>query len=147
MNKQFFDVCYEILVHNTQYPDIASTTKDITDGINYAQLYSQNLTEYIKKYDEIVQFIIKVRDNNIIDSYRDDKNYLMFVPIKSGKPLAQSSLQELYDNLANEIDRLMIKGIYQVIKHVNSEVNDTGLLKQLLSQDISVLRRYGLVMR
>ncbi|MBR5424359.1 MAG: hypothetical protein IK108_10150 [Clostridia bacterium] len=146
MNNAFFDVCFNIIIQNTQYPDVAGTAKDITDGINYAQLYSQNLTEYIKKHDEIVQFIIKVRDNNIIDSYRDDKNYLLFVPVKSGKPLAQSSPQELYNNLVNEIDRLMIKGIYQVIKHVHTEVNDTDLLEQLLSQDISVLRKYGLIL-
>lgn len=146
MNKQFLDLCYEILIQNSQYPDVASTVKDITDGINYAQLYSHDPTEFLIKHDEIVQFIIKARENNIVDSYRDDKNYLLLVPVQSGRPLIQSSPQEVFTNLTNEIDRLRIKGIYQVIKHVFPNSNDVDILQQLLSQDVSVLRRYGLIM-
>jgi len=145
MNNPFLDLCYQILIQNTQYPDVASTAKDISDGINYLQLHFQNPVEFMKRRDEIVEFVIKARENNIVDSFQDDKNYLLLVPVQSGKPLAQSSPQELYNNLAYEIDRLRIKGIYQVIKHVNPCLNDTELLQQLLSQDISILRGYGLI--
>ncbi|MBQ5969528.1 MAG: hypothetical protein IJL52_05365 [Clostridia bacterium] len=146
MNNPFLDLCYQILIQNMQYPDVASTAKDIADGINYLRLYTQNLAEFIRKHDEIVEFIIKARENNIVDSFQDDKNYLLLVPVQSGKPLAQSSPQELYNNLAQEFDRLRIKGIYQVVKHVNPCLNDTELLQQLLSQDISVLRENGLIL-
>lgn len=145
MNNSFLDLCYQILIQNTQYPDVASTAKDIADGINYLRLFTQNPAEFIRKHDEIVKFIIKARENNIMDSFHDDKNYLWLVPVQSGKPLAQSSSQELYNNLASEIDRLRIKGIYQLIKHMNPYLNDTELLQQLLLQDISVLRGYGLI--
>ena len=146
MNNTFLDICFQILIQNTNYSDVASTVKDITDGINYSQLFIQNQSEFIRKHDEIVQFVIKARENNIIDSYRDDKNYLLLVPVRPGRNLTQSSPQELFSNLASEIDRLRIKGIYQLIKHVYPHVNDIDLLKQLLTQDISVLRDYGLIM-
>ena len=145
MNNPFLDLCYQILIQNTQYPDVASTAKDISDGINYLQLHIQNPAEFMKRRDEIVEFVIKARENNIVDSFQDDKNYLLLVPVQSGKPLAQSSPQELYNNLANEMDRLQVKGIYQVIKHIQPNLSDYDLLSNLFTKETTALQEYGLL--
>ena len=145
MNNAFKDLCFEIIGQHLDLPDVASTAKDINDAFRYAQLYQQNPYEFCMKHDEIVNFIIKARDNNVLDAWRDDKNYLLLVPTQSGKPLSQSTPQELFNNLVPEIDRLRVKGIYQVIKHMYPGVDDIELLKKLLSQDTAVLRNYGLI--
>ena len=145
MNNAFKDLCFEIIGQHLDLPDVASTAKDINDAFRYAQLYQQNPYEFCMKHDEIVNFIIKARDNNILDAWRDDKNYLLLVPTQSGKPLSQSTPQELFNNLVPEIDRVRVKGIYQVIKHMYHGVDDIELLKKLLSQDTAVLRNYGLI--
>ena len=64
-------------------PDVASTAKDINKAIEYVQLYKKKPFEFCMKHDEIVKFIIKARDNNIVDTWRDDKNYLLLVPVQS----------------------------------------------------------------
>lgn len=145
MNNAFKDLCFEIIRQHLDLPDVASTAKDINDAIEYAQLYQRNPVEFCMKHAEIVNFIIKARDNNVLDAWRDDKNYLLLVPTQSGKPLSQSTPQELFNNLVPEIDRLRVKGIYQVIKHMYHGVDDIELLKKLLSQDTAVLRNYGLI--
>ena len=145
MKKEFLDLCYDIIRRYTSFPDVAGTAKDISDGIGYAQCYQQNQFEFSRKYNEIVSFIIKVRANNIIDSYQDDKNYLALVPVPSGKPLGQSTPEELFSNLISEINRLVVKGIHQTIKHIYPDLDDIELLKKLLPQEISVLQEYGLL--
>jgi len=145
MKNEFMDLCYEIIRHYSSFSDVAGTAKDISDGIGYAQCFQQNKVEFSRKYNEIVAFIIKVRANNIVDSYKDDKNYLTLIPVPSGKPLNQSTPEELFNNLVTEINRLIVKGIHQTIKHIHPDLNDIELLKKLLSQEISVLQEYGLL--
>lgn len=145
MNNTFLDLCCNVIEQYTRFTDVAKTAKDINDGVGYARLYTTNQTEFNRKHDEIVDYIIKVRDNNILDSYIDDRNYLLLIPVKSGKPLNQSSPQELCNNLTNEINRLIIKGSYQVIKHIYPNMSDIEVLQKLLMQDISALQEYGLV--
>lgn len=146
MKQEFLDLCYEILRRYTCFPDVAGTAKDINDGIDYAQCYQQNQADFSRKHNEIVAFIIKARANNVIDSYKDDKNYLALVPVPSGKPLSQSTPEELFNNLVPEINRLIVKGVYQTIKHVHPYMDDTEVVKNLLLQDIHVLQEYGLLL-
>lgn len=146
MKKEFLDLCYEIIRRNTSFSDVAGTAKDIDDGIGYAQCFQQNQAQFSRKHNEIVAFIIKARANNVIDSYKDDKNYLALVPVPSGKPLSQSTSEELFNNLVPEINRLIVKGIYQTIKHVHPYTDDIEVLKNLLLQDIHVLKEYGLLL-
>ena len=145
MKNEFMDLCYEIIRHYSSCSDVAGTAKDISDGIGYAQCFQQNKVEFSRKYNEIVAFIIKVRANNIVDSYKDDKNYLALIPVPSGKLLNQSTPEELFNNLVTEINRLIVKGIHQTIKHIHPDLNDIELLKKLLSQKVSVLQEYGLL--
>ena len=145
MNNAFLDLCYRILTQYTQYSDVQSTLKDINDGVCYAQLYSQTPIEFIKKHNEIVEYISKVRKDNILDSFIDDKNYLLLVPVQNGKPLSQSTPEELFTNLANEINRLRFKGIYQVIKHIQPYLSDYDLLNNLFTKEAAALQEYGLI--
>ncbi len=43
---------------------------------------------------------------------------LLLIPVPSEKPLADANPEELYNNLAGEIPRLILKGIHQTVKHL-----------------------------
>ena len=88
--------------------------------------------------------MVTVRKNNIIDTYKNGLNPLILVPVSSGKSLFQASPQELYDNLQNEIPRLILKGIYQIIKHFNEMADDNDLIAELLQEDINTLVKYDI---
>lgn len=144
MNKVFYDVCYEVLSDYLNLPDVADTYKNIVDGINYCENYPKTITDFYEKKDEIVNYIVNVRSNNIIDAYKDIKNLLLLFPLPTGRPLSQASQQELYDNLVQEIPRLILKGIHQIIKHFNEMVDDNDLTAELLQEDVNTLVKYDI---
>lgn len=144
MNKTFYDICYEILSHYLQFPDVADTYKSINDGWTYMKNFPQNIWGFMVKKGEIISYIQTVRLNNIIDAYKDPSNILLLVPVPSGKPLADADPQELYNNLSGEIPRLILKGIHQTVKHLHKELNDNQLTAELMQQDTKVLQKYGL---
>ena len=143
MNKQFIDICYEILSHYLQFPDVADTYKNINDGLNYQMNFPQNDIDFLAKKSEIISYIEKVRLNNIIDAYREPLNFLLLVPFQPGKKLSDANREELYNNLSGEIPRLILKGIHQTIKHIDANVGDNELTAELVREDIDVLRKYG----
>lgn len=144
MNKDFYDVAYEVLSHYLNWPDVADTYKSIVDGIDYCNNYHQIQIDFGNKKYEVINYITKVRKNNIIDAYRNRLNPLILVPLPSGKSLFQASPQELYNNLQNEIPRLILKGVHQIIKHFNEMVDDNDLTAELLQEDVNVLRKYNI---
>ena len=119
MNRIFYDMCYEILSHYLNFPDVADTYKSIEDGIQYCNNYPQTMTDFMNKKDDIIRYIRNVRKDNVIDAYKNGQNPLLFVPSPIGKLLLQLTPNELYINLVTEIRRLIIKGIHQTIKHGN----------------------------
>lgn len=144
MNKNFYDICYNILSYYLNFPDVADTYKSIEDGINYCNNYPQNMTDFLNNKDEIIQYIVEVRKDNIIDAYKNGQNLLLLYPVPFGKPLSQATYEELYNNLAQEIPRLILKGIHQTIKHFNNIVNNNDLTAELLQEDKAVLKKYNL---
>lgn len=144
MNKDFYDMAYEVLSHYLDWPDVADTYKSIVDGIDYCNNYYQIKIDFDNRKYEVINYITKVRKDNIIDTYKNHLNPLILVPLPSGKSLFQASPQELYDNLQNEIPRLIIKGIYQTIKHSDEIVNDNDLIAELLQEDVSTLVQYNI---
>ena len=144
MNKDFYDMAYEALSHYLDWPDVADTYKSIVDGIDYCNNYYQIKIDFDNRKYEVINYITKVRKDNIIDTYKNRLNPLILVPLPSGKSLFQASPQELYDNLQNEIPRLIIKGIYQTIKHSDEIVNDNDLIAELLQEDVSTLVQYNI---
>lgn len=97
----------------------------------------------MKSY-EVINYITEVRKNNIIDAYKNCLNPLILVPLASGKSLFQASPQELYNNLEQEIPRLIIKGVHQTIKHFNEMADDNDLIAELLKEDINTLAKYDI---
>ena len=95
--------------------------------------------------DRIISFIFNVRKDNVIDGLKDDRNYLLFIPAPSGKPLSALSNEELLANLTEEIRRLTVKGAHQAIKHYHPDVPDDDLTAELLDQGEETLRKYGLI--
>ncbi len=144
MNKTFYDICYEVLSHYLHFPDVADTYKSINDGLDYMRNFPKNDWDFMVKKGDIITYITTVRGNNIIDAYKDPSNIFLFVPVPSGKPLANADPRELYDNLSAEISRLILKGIHQTIKHLHAELNDNQLTAELMRQDTKVLQKYGL---
>ena len=145
MNKSFIDICYAIVSHYLHFPDVADTYKNITDGLSYQSNFPWDITDFLQKKDEIVLYIEKVRIDNIIDEYRGNENPLALIPVPSGKLLSKSNQSELYQNLSNEIPRLIMKAIHQIIKNLYTIWDDNVLTAELLQQDVSVLQRYGLL--
>lgn len=144
MDKRNYDACYNILSHYLHFPDVVDTYKSIKDAENYRDNYPKNPIDFQMKKGEIIEFIKKVRFDNIIDAYQNQYNPLLFVPVPSGKKLSEADSVELYNNLVAEIPRLILKGIHQTIKHLNMNVDDNQLTAELVQQDIAVLRKYGL---
>lgn len=144
MNKDFYDVAYEVLSHYLNWPDVADTYKSIVDGIDYSNNYYQIQIDFGNRKFEVINYITTVRKNNIIDAYKNRLNPLILVPLPSGKSLFQASPQELYNNLQNEIPRLILKGVHQIIKHSNEMVDDNNLTAELLQEDVNILRKYNI---
>ena len=57
MNRIFYDMCYEILSHYLNFPDVADTYKSIEDGIQYCNNYPQTMTDFMNKKDDIIRYI------------------------------------------------------------------------------------------
>lgn len=144
MENLFFDVCYELLSHYLDYSDVADTFQSINDGLNYSNNFPWNMIDFQQKKGDIISYIEKVRLNNIIDAYREKENPLILVPVPSGRLLSQATPEELFNNLAAEIPRLILKGTHQAIKHLYIVRDDNELTAELLQQDIAVLRKYKL---
>lgn len=145
MSKRFIDICYEIISHYLHFSDVEDTVKGINDGIYYLNNFPKSQIEFLQKKDEIILYIQKARVGNIIDAYKEKENPFLFVPVPSGKFLSDLSPEELYQDLAAEIPRLILKGTHQVIKDLNAIEDDNKLTGELLRQDTSVLRKYGLL--
>ena len=145
MKKSFLDICYEILSHYLNFPDVADTVKSISDGIHYLNNFPRSQTDFEQKKYEIIHYIQKVRSGNVIDAYKEKDNPFLYVPAPSGRLLSDLEPEELYRDLNAEILRLILKGTHQTIKHLNIVEDDNKLTAELLQQDTSVLQKYGLL--
>ena len=145
MINNFLDICYELLSHYLNFPDVADTYKSIKTGLYYRDSFPQNADTFEKEKGAIISYIEKVRVNNVIDAYRKKENLFLLVPVPTGRPLADATPEELYNNLIAEIPRLIFKGIHQLIKNMNAVEDDNQLTSELLQQDSAVLRKYRLL--
>lgn len=144
MNKKYYDICYEILSHYLNFPDVADTYKSILDGMYHRDNYPKTSADFYSKQGDIINYIIKVRQNNIIDAYTSDQNPLKLMTTPVYKPLSQATSQELYNNLEQEIYRLIAKGTHQVIKHYNLWLNDNELTAEILQENEKILDKYNI---
>lgn len=146
MDKKFFDICYEIVSHNCNFPEVNDTLKSIFEGINYLNYYPQNDIDFRYKKDEIIQYILKIRGNNFIYQCQESKK--LFLPVTQrfpNKTLFDDDRRELRIQLENEISFLALKGIHQVIKHLHPTLDDDMLSTELLQEDVETLQKYGVV--
>ena len=144
MNKFFYDVAWKALAHYLDFPDVADTYKSIVEGIEYCNNYYQIQMDFDNRKNKVIDYITEVRKGSIIDAYKNRLNPLILVPLPSGKTLYQASPKELYDNLQNEIPRLILKGTYQTIKHLNKINDDNALVAELLQEDVNTFKKYNI---
>ena len=143
MNKRLFDLYYTLISHYFQFPDVADTLKDISDGISYLQNYPQNSQDFLAKQDDIIRYIVKARVDNLVYAYRNSQQ--IPVPGLSGKSLKQATSNEWFVELEDAVSLLALNGIHQTIKHLYPMLNDNNLSNELLQQDASVIQgKYGL---
>lgn len=145
MNHQYYDICFEILNHYLHFGDVNDTYKSICKGLDYLRNFPATETDFYLKQEEIITYIMKVRENNIVDAYKSRENPLLFISVPSGRSLEQASSQELYNNLAAEIPRLICKGIHQIIKHINPNLDANELTAELVQENPIVLQKYNLL--
>lgn len=146
MDKNFYDICYNILSHYLNFPDVADTYKDIADGNNYLRRYPQDDIVFDNKKNDIIQYILKTRRNNFIYQCQESNKLFVSAPFGfSNKTLFDDDRRELRVQLENEILILILKGIHQVIKHFDPALDDNMLSAELLLQGAETLQKYGIV--
>ena len=142
MKESFFDICYEILSHYLHFPDVAYTCKSISDAYEHLRNFPRNSLEFEQKRLGIILFIKELRDENTIYAYQSTGQ--VPVPILSGGTLFDDGIEELRIQLENEVPKLILKGIHQIIKHSYPTLSDKTLAEELLQQDTHTLQNYGL---
>lgn len=142
MNKFFIDLCYEILSHYAHFSEVADTLKSISDGVDIVRTYPVTDNEFQEKHLEIVSYILKVRTDNILYTYREGKK--VFIPNGPGKTIFEDNREELYQQLKGEIQMLVLCGIHQVIKRLYPTADNDVLSGELLQQNEDTLKKYGL---
>ena len=145
MNNQFFDICLKILLNEHNIPEVLSTLADINEGLEKERKFPRTSLEFFIHKGEIISYIQKVRVGNIVDAFQGEEGSLALLPSLNGKFLAEANPEELYNNLDAEIPRLILKGMYQLIKHYFPENADKNIMQDLFSKDMSALRKYGIV--
>ncbi|MBD5527620.1 MAG: hypothetical protein HDR02_04305 [Lachnospiraceae bacterium] len=146
MNKEFYDICYEVLSHYLNFPDVVDTYKSIGDGNSYLKNYPQNDFDFQNKKNDIIRYIVETRGNNFI--YQCQESNKLFLPVTPGvsnKTLIDDDRIELRIQLENEISVLILKGIHQVIKHLYPTLDNNMLSAELLQQGGETLLKYGVV--
>lgn len=138
--KDFYDVCYEILLKTSEASDVFSTLKDIQDGYFY-----KNNFDFLLMRNEIIAYIKRVRLDNVIDYFTTGNGSLALSRISYKLPLENATPDILYETLILEIKRLILKGMYQLIKNKFSFLSDKEIIEKLYLNDIAVLQKYGLL--
>lgn len=147
MNGQndFYNLCFEILKAYQQIPEIVSVLKDIQDGLEYERNFPQTLESFFIQKNEIISYIRKVRVGNIVDAFKNEEGSLALISVPNGKPLSEATPGELYTELNAEIPRLILKGLYQLIKHYFPMADDRKIMQDLFSKNVQALAGYGLL--
>ena len=131
----FFDKCRILIEKNKDAKEI----KDDVDNLD-------KWTDLVKKYntvsrEEVIDFILKVRANNIIFTVKKQ----MLILIKKGvigdeyRSLYQLNPQELYSELYAEYFNIVSKGAYDCIKFINHlQYEDKNLANKIAVLDDSI---------
>ena len=143
--NMFYKTCLGILQRSQKIPEVFSVINDIREGIEYENNFPKTMESFILQRNEIISYIQKVRFNNIVDAFKEERGSLALIPFPNGKLLTELSPQELFNNLHGEIPRLILNGMYHVIKHSFPISEDRIIMQDLFSNDMNVLIKYGLL--
>ncbi len=135
-------VYYEPLSRYTYIPEIATLFKDINEGINLSTNFPVTEIDFFQRRNEIINFIIKHRQNNIIDSIKQKTFPLSLIPAAGGKSLNELQPADLHYNLDFEICRLIIDGMHKIIKKKSPNSTDCEIVSDLLEASYLVFRKY-----
>lgn len=146
INKSFFDICWKILLANSNDFSVLQIIKDIDEGQNLlSKVPWENSTLFLYKKQDVLNYITKVRAGNIIDSFIDE-NCIFALDLKLSKgPITVLNADGLRFNLQIELCRLILKGMYQVIKNKYKQLEADKIVTDFTFQDISILQNYNLV--
>ncbi len=142
MQIYFLFAYYEPLSRYTYIPEIATLFKDINEGINLSTNFPTTEIDFFQRQNEIINFIIKHRQNNIIDSIKQKTFPLSLIPAAGGKSLNELQPSDLHYNLDFEICRLITDGMYKIIKKKSPDTSDYEIVSDLLEDFYLVFRKY-----
>ena len=138
MNKQYYDLYYEILSHYLNFSDIADTFKSIADGILHLMNYPQDELSFMHKQNDFVAYIIQARTDNLVYTYHNTGQIPLPIGVPS-KSLWQANRFELFEDLKTAVLWLKLKGMHQLIKHYNATIDDSTFAGELLQSDIHTI--------
>lgn len=137
----FMDMCYELFQRISKIYDLS---KDV-QNYNRAIFYLSNF--WSTDSETIINFIIEIRQDNIIDAAIQQllKMYRNFVV--NGMPpktLDQLSPYELYNELQGEVCNIIKKGAFDSIKLLNdiSPDQDEALAERFVKGDMTIFTQY-----
>ena len=137
----FMDMCYTLFQRTSKVYDL---NKDV-QNYNRAIFYSSNFWDIDS--ETIINFIIEVRENNIIyiaiqQLLRMYRNFVLNGI--SPKTLNQLSPYELYNELQGEICNIIKKGAFDSIKLLNdiSSEQDEALAERFVKGDMKIFTQY-----
>ena len=137
----FMDMCYTLFQRTSKVYDL---NKDV-QNYKRAIFYSSNFWDIDS--ETIINFIIEVRENNIIyiaiqQLLRMYRNFVLNGI--SPKTLNQLSPYELYNELQGEICNIIKKGAFDSIKLLNdiSSEQDEALAERFVKGDMKIFTQY-----
>lgn len=121
--QNFFENYIDHILKSCDIPQVFFSLKDIKDGMAYLNEFYKPEIEFLQKKNEIINFIIKIRSDvtiKLIDNMR-----LVATRLTRTIPFNQLCKDDLYANLSFEVESLIIKGMYEVLKNTNPNDNET----------------------
>lgn len=143
--RSFYDICFDLLLKSLNIPEIVPVVRDIKTGQDYINNFPWETNDFLLKRNEIIFYIRKARLNNVIDLFKEKKGSLALSQISNGKPLDYANQNDLFETLKIEIPRLILKGMYYLIKNHYPNLTDEQIIPDLFLSEISVLNKYSLL--
>lgn len=128
--QNIFENYLDHILKSCDIPKVFLTLKEIKEGMDYLNEFNKSEIEFIQKKSEIINFIEKTSNDTTIRFI--DEIRLSAACLAKTIPLAQLHKSDLYANLLFEIDSLIIKGMYELIKNRNPNANDNEIITRLV---------------
>ena len=139
------DAALNALLAAFEREKIQEANPQFSEDMNVFEKYQRCLSA---KFADVLKALSTADDRARVDVQKllDSKD-AMITELQEALECARKHKQtyeELYNNLIQEIPRLILKGMHQTIKHFNDEIDNNNLTIELLREELSILEKYNL---